>query len=285
MPLVCAALLFRSVYSTFRTLSTPVLVGLVAGALLLVVLSFLATADWLRLSATQRLVDQAAAAAALAVAKKPDLVDATAFAAARAVMGAGEIAVVAERGNARPGPSGIVFVAGPGEVTRVVVSTMARSLLGTPIGLGQRTVTSTAMAMRSGVAALTERTTAVPELGSVPAAIEARLFGTAGTLTVNERALLGQAVFRVADLVNELGRVLATRDGGVAAGSASVAGTSFKPAELLSALAALYRDNAKSSASAASMLAIIDRLAGVETGDETPVPFDGVISLGGADTF
>ncbi|WP_156886935.1 hypothetical protein [Pleomorphomonas oryzae] len=276
-------MLLRSAVSTFRSLSRPVLVGFVAGGLSLVALSFLATADWLRLSAAQRLTDQAAAAAALAATKNPDAADATAFSAARAVMGAGEVAVVAERGNARPGPSGVIFAVGPGEVTRVVVSTTTRSLLGTPIGLGQRTVTGTAMAERSGVAALTERTTAVPELSSVPAAIEARLFGPAGTLTVNERAMLGRAAFRVADLVDELTRVLSTRNGGADAGIAAVAEASFKPAELLSALAALYRDDARSSASAAGMVTVIDRLAGAETGDETLLPFQGVISLGGAD--
>ena len=58
----------------------------------------------------------------------------------------------------------------------------------------------------------------------VSAAIEARLFGAAGALTVNERAVLGRATFRVADLVTELGRVLATREGGADAGVATVAG-------------------------------------------------------------
>lgn len=280
--MVPADLLFRSVFSTFRSLTTPVVIGLVAGGVLLVVLSFLATADWLRLSATRHLAADAAAAAALAAAKSPEAADAAAIAAAEAVMAGADIVVTTERGSARSGPSGLAFAAGPGEVTRAVVSTSARSLLGTPFGLGRRAVTASAMATRAGVASLTERTTAVPELPAVPAAIEARLFGPAGTLTADERALLGQAVFRVADLVAELGRTLSARDGGTGGGMAAVAGASFKPSELLAALGALYRDDAKSSSEAAGVLAAIDRLAGAGAAEETALPLAGVISLGGS---
>lgn len=281
--MVCADLLFRSVFSTFRSLSTPVLLGIGAGGLSLIVLSFLATADWLRLSAAQRLADRAAAAAALAATKNPDVADAAAYAAARAVTGGGEIGVVAERGNALPGPSGMVFTAGSGEVTRVVVSMTAHSLLGTPVGLGQRAVTATAMATRSGVAALTARTTALPELPSVPTAIEARLFGPSGTLTPDERAILGRTVFRVADLVDELGRTLSAQRGGADTGVAAVAQGSFKTSELLSALGMLYRGSARTSAATASVLSIVDRLASAAAVDETALPLGGVISLGGAD--
>ncbi len=139
------------------------------------------------------------------------------------------------------------------------------------------------MASRAGVAALTERTTAVPELPAVPAAIEARLFGAAGALTVGERALLGQTTFRVADLVAELGRILATREGGTETGVAMVAEASFKPAELLTALATLYQDSARSSAQAADILAVLRRLALGGAADEATLPFSGVISLSGDD--
>ncbi|MBS1164853.1 MAG: hypothetical protein H6R00_878 [Proteobacteria bacterium] len=281
--LVSAVLLLSSASSSFRSLSMRVFLGFVAGGLLLILLAFLASADWLRLAATRRLANDAAAAAALAAAKNPDAMDAAAFGAARAMAGGAEITVFAERGSARPGPSGLVFAVGSGEVTRVAVSMTARSLLGTPIGLGQRTVTASAMAARSGVAALTERTTAVPDLPTVPAAIEAQLFGPNGSLTANERSMLGRTVFRVADLVAELSRTLSARDGGVDVGVAAVAGASFKPSELLSALGALYRGSARTSAATADVLAIIDRLAGVGTAEETALPFAGVISLGGSD--
>lgn len=260
-----------------------VVLGFVAGGLLLIVLAFLATADWLRLTATRRLANEAAAAAALAAAKNPDAADAAAFAAARAMTGGAEIAVFAEQGSAQPGPSGLVFAAGSGEVTRVVVSMTAGSLLGAPIGLGQRAVTASAMAARSGVAALTERTTAVPELPAVPAAIEAQLFGPGGALTADERSMLGRTVFRVADLVAELSRTLSARDGGADMGAGAVAGASFKPSELLLALGALYRGSARTSAVTADVLAIIDRLASAGTREETALPFAGVISLGGSD--
>lgn len=261
----------------------PVVIGLVVGALLLVLLSFAATADWLRLSATRHLVSEAAAAAALAAAKNPEAADTTAFAAARAVTDGAEIAVSTERGKARPGPSGLAFTAGPGEVTRVVASMRTRSLLGTPVGLGQRTVTASAMATLAGVAALTERTTAVPVLPAVPAAIEAQFFGPSATLTADERSMLGRAVFRVTDLVAELGRTLSAREGGVDTGVAAVAAASFKPSELLLALGALYRDNARTSTEAANLLAVISRLAGAGAAEAAQLPFSSVISLGGSD--
>ena len=261
----------------------PTVIGLVAGGLLLVVLSFFATADWLRLSAARRLVSEAAAAAALSAAKNPQSRDTAAFAAARAVIGGGEVGVVAERGVARPGPSGLVFVAGSGEVTRVSVSTVARSWLGTPIGLGQRTVTASAMAARAGVAALTERTTAVPDLPVVPAAIEAQLFGSAGALTAQERIALGGTVFRVTDLVAELGRTLSARDGGREVGVTAVSAASFKPSELLLALAALDRESARTSTQAADVMTIMDRLAGAGATEEAALPFAHVISLSGSD--
>ena len=264
-------------------MTTPVVAGVAVGGSLLVILSVFATADWLRLSSIRHLASEAAATAALAAAKSLGAANAAALAAAQAVVGGTEIVVTTERGEARPGPSGLVFTAGPGEVTRVTVSTTGRSLLGTPVGLGQRTITATAMAMRSGVAALTERTTAVPELPAVPAAIEARLFGSAGALTVGERAMLGQVVFRVADLVAALGRTLSTRDDGSDVNAAAVAVASFKPSELLSALAALYRGGARSSAEAAGIVDIIERLANAGTPDETALPFAGLISLGGSD--
>ncbi len=260
----------------------PVVIGLVVGALLLVVLSFAATADWLRLSATRHLVSEAAAAAALAAAKNPEAADTTAFAAARAVTGGAEIAVSTERGKARPGPSGLAFTAGPGEVTRVVASMRTRSLLGTPVGLGQRTVTASAMATLAGVAALTERTTAVPDLPAVPAAIEAQFFGPNATLTADERSMLGRAAFRVTDLVAELGRTLSAREGGVDTGVAAVAAASFKPSELLLALGALYRDSARTSTEASNLLAVISRLAGAGAAEATQLPFSSVISLSGS---
>lgn len=281
--LVPTVLLFRSIVSTFRSLTMPALIGLVAGGLLLVVLSFLATVDWLRLSAARRLVGEAAAAAALSAAKSPGSADAAAFAAARAITGGGEVAVVTERGNARPSPSGLAFVLGPGEVTRVSVSMPARSWLCTPIGLGQRTVTATAMAARAGVAALTERTTAVPDLPTVPAAIETQLFGATGAMTADERSALGRVVFRVADLVDELSHTLSVRDGGDDVGVTAVSGASFKPSELLLALGALYRDSARTSTQAADVMAIIDRLAGAGATEEAALPFAHVISLGGSD--
>ncbi|WP_370676121.1 hypothetical protein [Pleomorphomonas sp. PLEO] len=277
-------LLFRSVFSFFRSFTVPVVIGLAAGGVLLIVLSFLATTDWLRLSATRRLAGEAAAAAALAVTKSPETADIAAFAAARAVTGGGEVAVMAERGSARPGPSGLVFTVGPGEVTRVTISMTTRSLLGTPIGLGQRSVTTSAMAVRTGVAALTERTTAVPDLPAVPAAIETQLFGSAGALAPGERSMLGQSTFRVADLVAELARTLSARDGSTETGVSAVAGASFKTSELLLALGSLYRDNARSSTEAAGMLAIINRLArSVGAGEEMAVPFISVISLAGSE--
>lgn len=243
----------------------------------------LAITDWLRLSETRRFAGEAANAAALAAAKAPEAPDSVATAAAKALADDADIVVTTERGKALPGPSGLAFIGGPGEVARVTVSTTARSLLGTPLGLGRQTIVATAMASRTGVAALTERTTAVPELPLVPAAIEARLFGAAGALTVDERAVLGRATFRVADLVTELGRVLATREGGADAGVATVAEASFKPVELLSALAVLYRDGARSSAEIARVQEILRRLAGSGATDETALPFSGVISLRGAD--
>lgn len=262
----------------------PVLIGLIAGGVLLIALSFLATTDWLRLSAVQGLAKDAAEAAALASAKNPDAADASAFAAARALAGGNEIAVVAEKGTARPSPSGLAFVAGPGDVTRVVVSMTTRSLLGTPIGLGERLVSSSAMAARAGVAALTERTTAIAEIPTVPAAIEAQFFDSNGALTVGERAMLGQTVFRVADLVAELGRTLAARAGGTENGVSAVAGASFKSSELLLALGALYRDSAKTSSEASGLLAIINRLAGAGKSDDAALPFETVISLGGTES-
>lgn len=282
--MVAAVLLLRSVFSTFRSLTMPVIIGLIAGGSLLVTLSFLATTDWLRLSATQSLAKDAAEAAALAAAKSPDTSDATAFAAARALAGGGEIAVVAEKGSARPSPTGLAFIAGPGDVTRVVVSMTSRSLLGTPIGLGERPVSASAMAVRAGVAALTERTSAVADLPAVPAAIEAQFFGPSGALTAGERAMLGQTVFRVADLVAELGRTLAARDGGTDAGAMAVAGASFKSSELLLALGALYRDSAKTSTEAAGLLAIISRLANTGKSEDMALPFANVISLGGTES-
>lgn len=251
---------------------------------MLVAISVLAVTDWLRLSETRRFADNAANVAALAAAKATETPGPVAIAAARALASDADIDVTAERGKAVPGPSGLAFVAGPGEVARVTVSTTVRSLLGTPIGLGRRTVAATAMASRAGVAALTERTTAVPEIATVPAAIEMRLFGAAGALTVDERAVLGGATFRVADLVTELGRILATREGGADAASvATVAAASFKPVELLSALAALYRDGARGSTEIARIQDIIRRLASSGAADETNLPFSGVISLGGED--
>jgi hypothetical protein len=251
---------------------------------LIVALSLLAVTDWLRLSETRRFAEKAANAAALAAAKATETPGPVAMAAARALASDADIDVTAERGKAMPGPSGLAFIGGPGEVTRVTVSTTVRSLLGTPIGLGRRTVVATAMASRAGVAALTERTTAMPQLPTVPAAIETRLFGTAGALTVDERTVLGGATFRVADLVTELGRILATREGGAdVAGVATVATASFKPVELLSALAALYRDGARGSTEIARVQDIIRRLASSGAADETILPFSGVISLGGDD--
>ena len=175
-------------------MTAPVVAGLVAAAAVLLVLSFVATSDWLRLAEARRLTGEAAAAAALAAAKGGD-----ATAAARAVAGP-EAEVVAEWGAARPGPSGLAFQAGAGEVTRVTVSTTGRSLLGTPFGLGQRAITAVALARRSGVASLVERSTAVPALPAVPAAIEARLFGPSGALAPEERERLGAATFTIADL-------------------------------------------------------------------------------------
>lgn len=274
---------FRSAVSVFRSLTRPVAAGIVVIGILLIAFSFLATVDWLRLSEARRLVGEAASAAALAAAKTPDAPYAAARGAAKAVMGRAEIIVTTEQGKAMPGPSGLAFNAGPGQVARVTVSMAARSLLGTPVGLGEMTVGAEAMASRAGVAALTERTTAVPELPAVPAAIEARLFGPAGALAADERAMLGRAAFRVADLVAELGRVLSIREGGTEAGVAAVAEASFKPAELLSALAALYRESARNSAEAAKVLDVISRLASAGAADETALPFAGVISLGGED--
>lgn len=262
----------------------PVLIGLIAGGVLLIVLSFLATTDWLRLSAAQRLAKSAAEAAALAAAKNPDATDATALAAATARVDGSEIAVVAEKGSVHPGPAGLVFAAGSGDVTRVVVSLTTRSLLGTPIGLGERAVSASAMAIRAGVAALTERTSAVADLPAVPAALEAQLFGPNGALTAGERAMLGQTTFRVADLVAELGKMLAAREGGVDTGPMVVAGASFKSSELLSALGALYRESAKTSTEAASLLAIISKLVSAGRSEETALPFASVISLGGTES-
>ncbi len=261
----------------------PVLIGLIAGGVLLIALSFLLTTDWLRLSAAKDLAKDAAEAAALAAAKNPDTADASAFAAARALVGGGEMAVVAEKGTARPSPAGLVFVTGPGDVARVVVSMTARSLLGTPIGMGERAVSASALATRSGVAALTERTTAIADLPAVPAAIEAQFFGDNGALTAGERAMLGQAAFRVADLVTELGSTLAAREGGTETGATAVAGASFKSSELLFALGALYRESAKTSTEAAGLLAIINRLAGAGRSDDVTLPFQSVISLGGTE--
>lgn len=259
-------------------MTAPVVVGLVAAGAVLLVLSFAATSDWLRLAEARRLTGEAAAAAALAAAKGGD-----AAAAARAVAGP-DAEVVAEWGTARPGPSGLAFQSGAGEVTRVTVSTTGRSLLGTPFGLGLRTITAAALARRSGVAALVERSTAVPVLTAVPAAIEARLFGPSGALTPDERARLGAATFTVADLAAELGRTLAARDGGTDIGVTAVSGASFKASELMAALAALYRGAARRSADAASVLAIVDRLATAagET-EEMPLPLSGVLSLAGSD--
>lgn len=251
---------------------------------MLITLSFLATTDWLRLSAAQSLATDAAKAAALAAAKSPDMADAAAFAAARALANGSEIAVVAEKGSARPSPAGLVFAAGPGDVTRVVVSMSSRSLLGTPIGLGERAVSASAMAIRAGVAALTERTSAVADLPAVPAAIEAQFFGPSGALTDGERAMLGETVFRIADLVAELGRTLAARDGGTETGTRAVAGASFKSRELLSALGALYRESAKTSADAAGLLAIISKLASAGRSEEMALPFASIISLGGTES-
>lgn len=197
--------------------------------------------------------------------------------------GGTEIVVTTEQGKALPGPYGLAFTAGSGQVARVTVSMTVRRLLGTPIGLGEVTVGAEAMASLAGIAALTERTTAVPDLPTVPAAIEARLFGPTGALTVEERAALGRVAFRVADLVAELGRVLSMREGGTEANVAAVAEASFKPAELLSALAALYRESARTSAEAAQVLDVVNRLASSAVADETALPFSGVISLGGED--
>ena len=241
----------------------------------------LAVTDWLRLSETRRFAEKAANVAALAAAKATEAPGSAATAAVRALANDADVAVTTQWGKALPGPSGLAFIGGSGEVARATVSTTVRSLLGTPIGLGRRTIVATAMASRAGVAALTERTTAVPELPPVSAAIESRLFGAAGALTVDERALLGEATFRVADLVTELGHVLTTRDGGTGAGAPVVAAASFKPVELLSALAALYGNDARGSAEGARVMAILRRLASSGATDETMLPFSGVISLGG----
>ena len=274
-------MLLRSFSGPFRSLPRPVAAGAVAGVVVLGVLSLIVATDWIRVSETRRFAGEAAAIAALAAAKAPEAPIAAAANAARALANGADIVVTTERGKALPGPSGLVFVEGPGEVVRVIVSATARSLLGTPVGLGRRTIVATAMASRAGVAALTERTTAMPELPMVPSAIEARLFGATGALTVGERTMLGQATFRVADLVTELGHILAKRDGGTEADVAAVAEASFTPAELLTALASLYRDSARSSAEAAGILEILRRLAGSGAPDETTLPFSGVISLGG----
>lgn len=275
-------LLRRFLPFPLRHATTPVYAGLTAAGVLLLVFSFVATSDWLRFSAARKLAGEAAAAGALAAARLPDPVDVTAGAAVRLLFGEREVKVVAERGDARPGPAGLVFSAGRGDVVRVTLSSTVRSLLGTPVGLGQRTVTASAVATRSGVASLVERTTALPALPAVPAALEARLFGPSAALTVNERDLLGRYSFSVDALVAELGRRLADRDGGGKGGSSAVAAASFKPSELLTAVGALFRDPARASADASAVLAVLDRMSAAAT-DGEPLPFSAVISLSGAD--
>lgn len=274
----------RIVSSSLRHLTPQVLAVLVGAGGLLLVVSFMGTSDWIRYTAAQRLANEAAAAGALAAARANDSIDATASAAARAVYGGADVAVVAERGTARPGPSGLVFSASEGDLIRVTLTSTVRSLLGTPIGLGLRTVSSSAIASRSGVASLVERTTVAPSLPPVPAAIEASLFGAAAALTVDERAMLGAQTFTIDRLVAELGRRLGGSEG-KAAGSAAVAAAAFKPSELLSALAALYRIPAKTSAEISAMLAILDRMAvSAASHAETPLPFADVVSFSGSDS-
>ena len=282
--LVVTDLLLRSSSSPFRSLSAPVAAGLAASGVLLLGLCFLATADWLRQSAARQLAAEAATAAALAAAKTPDAAGVVATAAAKSVSGDAELVVSAERGDARPSPSGLAFTAGPGEVISVTVSTTSRSLLGTLVGLGQRTVSVTSMAARSGIAALTARATVTPELPAVSAAIEAHLLGPGGALGVTDRVRLGRALFRVADLVAELGHTVSVRDGGTEADVAAVASASFKPSELLAALAALYRDSARTSADAADVLAILERLAAAGIKDEPALPFAALMTLGASET-
>lgn len=264
---------------------TPqVLAGLVGAGSLLLVLSFVATSDWIRFKAAQKLADEAAATGALAAAKALETIDISAGTAARSIYGATDIMVVAERGGARPGPSGLVFSPGSGDVVRVTLSSTVRSLLGTPVGLGLRDVSSFAIASRSGVASLVERTTVVPRLPAIPAALEARLFGPSAALTVDERSMLGTQTFTIDRLVAELGRRLGGSEG-KAATSASVATAAFKPSELLAALGELYRVRARTSAEISAMLAILDRMTASSAATaETPLPFANVVSLSGSDS-
>lgn len=264
--------------------TTPIYAALTAAGVVLLALSFAATSDWLRFSAARKLSDEAAAAGALSAARSLESVDLAAGAAVRTLFSDREVQVVAERGDARPGPAGLVFAAGRGEAVRVTLSSTVRSLLGTPIGLGWRTVTASALAARSGVAALVERTTAAPALPAVPAAVEAQLFGRSAALTVDERLLIGRFSFTVDALVAELGRRLADRDGGGKGGSAAVAAASFKPSELFTAVGALFRAPARTSAEVSAMLAVLDRVSAATAATaEEPIPFSAVISLTGSD--
>jgi len=282
--MACSDLIRRTLSLPLPSLTVPRLAGLAGAGLLLLVLSFLATSDWLRFGSERELAESAAETGALAAAKALDSIDMTAGAAVRPLFGDRDVLVVAERGDARPGPTGLVFLPGGGDVVRVTVSSTVRSLLGTPVGLGLRTVMATAMASRSGVASLVERTTTTPRLAAVPAALEARLFGPAAALTVEERIMLSSQTFAVAPLVAELGRRLAERNGSGATGSAGVATASFKPSELVTALASLFRVRARSSAELSTMVAILDRMAASSAATaEEPVPFANVISLSGDD--
>jgi hypothetical protein len=280
----CTDLFRRVLSSSLQHVTPQVLAGLVGAGCFLLVLSFLGTSDWIRFKAAQKLADEAAAAGALAAAKALDAVDISAGTAARSIAGATDVTVVAERGSARPGPSGLVFSPGPGDVVRVTLTSTVRSLLGTPVGLGLRAVSSSAIASRSGVASLVERTTAVPLLPAIPSAIEARLFGPAAALTIDERVMLGSRTFTIDRLVAELGRRLGEREG-KAASSASVAAAAFKPSEFLAALGALYRDRARTSAEISAMLSVLDRMAAASASTaETPLPFADVVSLSGSDS-
>lgn len=264
--------------------TAPVLLGLVAAGAVLLVLSFVLTTDWLRLDAARRLTTIAAEKAALAAASDLDNLDMAAAKTARGLITDREVLVQAERGSARPGPEGPAFTPGEGEVARVVVSTTARSLIGTPVGLGQRSITATAIAKRAGVAALVERSTAEPDLPEVAAAIEAALFGPTAALTPVERDGFARLSFPVASLVASLATRVKPDSDPATTPTAAVAGASFKPSELFAALADIYRVPAQTSVELAGVETVLRRLSASAANDkELAIPFSTVISLTGSE--